>query len=75
MPPDVRRHGRISQPCLPVRIGDIVRLEFGKVRECLDVYHASEHLSHIGKLYSRERSSGEYVQEYGGIAIYADSIV
>ena len=26
-------------------------MEFGKVRECLDVYHALEHLSGIGKLF------------------------
>ena len=35
-------------------IWDIVRLEFGKVRECLDVYHALEHLSGIGKLFYGE---------------------
>jgi hypothetical protein len=31
-------------------IWDIVRSEFGKVRECLDVYHALEHLSNTGKV-------------------------
>jgi hypothetical protein len=31
-------------------IWDSVRLEFGKVRECLDVYHALEHLSATGKI-------------------------
>jgi len=37
--------------------GDIVRLEFGKVRECLDVYHALEHLSGMGKLFYGEESA------------------
>ena len=37
--------------------GDIVRSEFGKVRECLDVYHAWEHLSGIGKLFYGEESA------------------
>jgi len=31
-------------------IWDAVALEFGKVRECLDVYHALEHLSGTGKI-------------------------
>jgi len=34
-----------------------VREEFGKVRECLDVYHALEHLRGIGKLFYGEKSS------------------
>ena len=38
-------------------IWDIVRSEFGKVRECLDVYHALEHLSGIGKLFYGEESA------------------
>jgi hypothetical protein len=31
-------------------IWDIVRLEFGKVRECLDIYHALEYVSKVGKI-------------------------
>ena len=40
-----------------VWIWDVVRLDFGEVREWLDVYHALEHLSGIGKLFYGEESS------------------
>ena len=40
-------------------IWDIIRLEFGKVRECLDVYHALEHLGGIGKLFYGEESAAQ----------------
>jgi hypothetical protein len=40
-------------------IWNAVRSEFGKVRECLDIYHALEHLSATGKVLYGERT-----QEY-----------
>ena len=44
-------------------IWNIVRSEFGKVRECLDIYHALEHLSDTGKvLYGEETDA--YKQWY-----------
>ena len=39
-------------------IWDIVRLKFGSVHECLDVYHAFEHLSRLGKVLYGEGTAG-----------------
>jgi hypothetical protein len=42
-------------------IGNIIRDVFGKVRECLDVYHALENLSKTGKVLYKEGTE-EYQQ-------------
>ena len=42
-------------------IWNIIREVFGKVRECLDVYHALEHLSGMGKVLYKEGTE-EYKQ-------------
>jgi hypothetical protein len=42
-------------------IWNIIRDVFGKVRECLDVYHALENLSKTGKILSKEGTE-EYKQ-------------
>ena len=42
-------------------IWNIIREVFGKVRECLDIYHALEHLSGVGKVLYKE-GSDDYKQ-------------
>ena len=63
-------------------IWDIVRLEFGSVHEYLDVYHALEHLSRLGKLFYGEGTAA-YQQWYewtqqdllsGGFALLEDRL-
>lgn len=44
-------------------IWDIVRLEFGKIRECVDVYHVLERLSNTGKVFYGEETAA-YKQWY-----------
>jgi hypothetical protein len=47
-----------------VWIWDMMKAEFGKVRECLDIYHALEHLSDTGKvLYGEDTAAYEQWRE------------